>query len=337
VRAPLLLALLAVSCGDDQHAMPDAPPCGAWSVYAAGDTTDGALTCVFTAGAEMFVTGGKDLAGLGGGGVVLHYDGQTWTRHATTQFMWWTFGFSRSDVWAVGQGGQALHWDGSGWTDVPSGFGGSLSGVWGAAYDDVWAVGATAAAPPVPTILHWDGFQWTSVATGTTDTGALFKVWGVDRTHVFVVGDKGIVLQFDGTTWAQAPRATSGQLITDCGAAANDVWAVGGTENAAVLHYDGAQWTPLGDTALLPPLLGCTVASDGRLLVVGRQGFLGCRAPGGGGWEIVDPMPTADCLHNVAPYAGGFVAVGGNLLAPASGLHGVMLRSGSALGGQLNP
>ena len=332
VRWFLYAALASVACGDDSHPpMPDANPLEQWTVVASSDTTDGALTSVWAAGNDMFVTGGKGLVGMSGGGVILHYDGAHWDRTPTAQFMWWIFGFTKTNVWAVGQGGLIEHYDGSAWTQTPAptGFTGTLSGIWGASPNDIWAVGGSADAPPVPTVLHWNGTQWSSVSSGTTETGQIFKVWGADASHVYAVGDRGIVLAFDGNAWSQVPRATSGQLVTDCGSAANDVWAVGGMQNAAVLHYDGSQWTPLQDTGLLPPLLGCTVAAGGTLLVVGRQGFIAWRAANM--WHPIDPMPTVDCLHNVAPYAGGYVAVGGNLLSPASGLHGVMIRSGSAI------
>ena len=337
MKRSLAAVLFFVACGDDSHPMPDANPYTQWSVFASNDTTDGALTCVWADGLDMFVTGGKGLVGMPGGGVILHYDGTAWSATPTSQFMWWTFGFTKTDAWAVGQGGLAMHYDGTMWTQTPTNFTGTLSGIWGAAPNDIWAVGGSPDAPPVPTILHWNGSQWSSAQSGTTETGTLFKVWGADATHVYAVGDRGIVLSWDGNMWTQAARATNGQLVTDCGTAANDVWAVGGNMNAAVLHFDGSQWMPLSDTGLFPPLLGCTVAADGTLVVVGRQGFIAWRARGGTVWNTIDPMPTVDCLHNVAPYSGGLIAVGGNLLAPASGLHGVMLRSGSPLGGHLPP
>src|SRR5262249_13330141 len=118
---------------------------------------------------------------------------------------------------------------------------------------------------------------------------------------------------------------------------ATDVWAVGGVGNGELVHFDGQLWTSItgGAIATFAPLLGVWASESGALDVVGRQGFLAARAAGTGDWRVVDPPPTIECLHNVAPYAGGLVAVGGNLLTPANGLHGVLLRQGAAVSTRL--
>jgi photosystem II stability/assembly factor-like uncharacterized protein len=249
--------------------------------------------------------------------------------------LWWLHGFSSADVWAVGGQGTILHFDGNGWTATPSTSTATLSGIWGASPSELWAVGGSDTAPTEPIILKWNGTQWSNVPLPGVGPGALFKVWGADRTHVFAVGAKGIVLSYDGNAWTQAPPATQGQLTTVQGRAQNDVFAVGGMGNALILHFDGQSWTPDQTVSTLSPLLGVYADPAGPVIVVGQQGTIASRTTGAEAWHSVDPLPTPDCLHNVAPYAGGYVAVGGNLLSPSSGLHGVLLRSGSALSKQL--
>ena len=86
----------------------------------------------------------------------------------------------------------------------------------------------------------------------------------------------------------------------------------------------------------MAPLLGVFPSVEGALYVVGRQGLLAVREPASSSFRVADIM-TVDCLHAIAPYAGGYVAVGGNLLSPAMGLKGVLFRAGSPISPQLTP
>ncbi|HJZ88560.1 MAG TPA: hypothetical protein VKN99_25480 [Polyangia bacterium] len=331
-------ALFFLACGGGEShpdAAPDAGPGEHWDLVF-DRLADGALTCGFATGSHLFLTGGKDL-GMGGG-TILHYDGSAWTRmpNPAPALLWWVFGFGPSDVWAVGQNAAILHWDGSAWTAMPapsSVAGASLAGVWGAAPNEVWAVGAAASAPPAPVILRWDGTQWMVANPGTSDRGGLFKVWGADRTHVWAVGMGGLLLAYDGAQWTQPPRVSASQLVTVHGRSATDVWAVGGMGNGSAFRFDGQSWQPLDGTGAFPPLLGVFADPGGPVIVVGQQGFLATWSRAR--WHLVDPPPTLDCLHNVTAYAGGYVAMGGNLLSPGVGLHGVLLRSGSPLSSHL--
>jgi hypothetical protein len=51
------------------------------------------------------------------------------------------WGAAPGDVWATGSTGVLLHFDGTSWTQVPSGASKFLWGVSGRRSDDVWAVG----------------------------------------------------------------------------------------------------------------------------------------------------------------------------------------------------
>jgi hypothetical protein len=66
-------------------------------------------------------------------------------------------------------------------------------------------------------------------------------VWGRSRTDVFAVGEHGVILHFDGTTWSPEASHTDADLHAIAGAGA-DVFVVGTT--GTVLHRgtDGS-WT----------------------------------------------------------------------------------------------
>jgi hypothetical protein len=51
------------------------------------------------------------------------------------------WGSSGSDIWAVGLGGVMLHFDGMSWTPVSSVTPQDLTSIWGSSASDIWAVG----------------------------------------------------------------------------------------------------------------------------------------------------------------------------------------------------
>jgi hypothetical protein len=90
---------------------------------------------------DVFAVG----SGLGGG-VVVHYDGHTWSPMVVPPVigLWDVWGTSASDVYAVGDDA-ILHYDGKSWTKVSDQGG---SDVWGSSPTDVFVVGSGG------TILH---------------------------------------------------------------------------------------------------------------------------------------------------------------------------------------
>ena len=72
----------------------------------------------------------------------------------------------------------------------PSGTLADLTSVWGAARDDVYAVGKDG------TVLRWDGVRWSRLAVPTDR--AIFGVWGSGADDVYLVGSGGLVLHGTG-------------------------------------------------------------------------------------------------------------------------------------------
>src|SRR6185369_3662252 len=119
------------------------------------------------------------------------------------------------EVWVVGTGGYVGRrppGPGSATSFCRPGAMADLEAVWGAASDDVWAVGDGG------TVLHWDGTGWAQVAptptadatsatkanTDAPEPGALRGVHGDAAgapATVWVVGDGGVARVFDGKRW----------------------------------------------------------------------------------------------------------------------------------------
>jgi photosystem II stability/assembly factor-like uncharacterized protein len=203
--------------------------------------------------------------------------------------------------------------------------------VWGVSDDDLWAVGGHPDLDGV--ILHKDAAGWRVVPSPTT-TAAYFKVWGAASNDIFICGQGGTILHYDGNGWTAQPTGLDQTvtLFTVAGSSGKDVWTVGGTGVALALHYDGASWTPVNDSVLNDHggLAGVAVDHDGTALLVGSNG---AKLRGRVG-ALVDETEldriTTD-LHAVAFRDGEAFVVGGNYLASCGRMcQGVIGHYGGA-------
>jgi hypothetical protein len=187
-------------------------------------------------------------------GVLLHFDGVTWTRapDAPTP-MRAVLSLPLTHV-AVGTGGRVLELSRGpipGATELTSGTEQPLRGVWGAAGGDVWTVGAggvalrLAAAPPLPA----GGPAWLPFPTGTTAN--LRAVFTAAPNDVWIGGEAGTLLHWNGATIMSVtlPDTPPFAAISDIhGSAPDDIWLLGSTGLAAgesfASHFDGSAWSP---------------------------------------------------------------------------------------------
>lgn len=101
-----------------------------------------------------------------------------------------------------------LHFDGSTWAQLDLDFWGTVSGIWGAAPDDIWLVGHIAAEGNDTLIIHWDGTSLETVMDGypyydpessMAPTYALREAWGYGRNSVFATGATSAY--YNGEDW----------------------------------------------------------------------------------------------------------------------------------------
>ena len=102
-------------------------------------------------------------------------------------------------------------------------------------------------------VLEWNQI-WTvkTEETGLTDDtpdNDLMDIWGSGPEDIYVVGFKGIILHFNGTTWTKMDSGTSenlrgvwGYVLKDQngGVLRTDVFAAG--ENGTILRFNGTTW-----------------------------------------------------------------------------------------------
>lgn len=121
----------------------------------------------------------------------------------------------------------------------------TLVSVWSDGTGVAWAVSAEG------NVLRWDGAQWMVHAT---DRGPLTVVWGSGPTDVWIGGENGLqhgtgpssaALTFSTVRLSDAPTP----IASIWGLSANDIWAVGTTDDpdtgarvGAAFHFTGGGW-----------------------------------------------------------------------------------------------
>ncbi len=82
-------------------------------------------------------------------------------------------------------------------------------------------------------------------------TGALNKIYAVSPQDVYVVGNNGCIVHFNGNSWERMESGTTLPLLDIHGRSASEIYACGSdftTGRGVVLRYDGTRWTKMVDS-----------------------------------------------------------------------------------------
>lgn len=329
----LLLSLLlapALGCGgggDDD----DGGDGESWQVV--GQDQPAALLSVWgTSAQDVWAVGGDP--GDGQGPLVLHYDGSAWTRLDSGKReadLWWVFGFEGGPVFMSGDGGTILRYEDGEFTPLETPGLSIVFGMWGAAPDDLWAVGGNLGGGS-GFVWRFDGETWAEVEQPEemNGTDTVWKVSGLASDDVWMSATAGKTLHWNGASLDfEAVPGTDASFTSIAGNSERFV-AVGGQQDGAIYENAGEGWEPAlsGEPELLT---GVAVSSDAAY-AVGRYGRVLRRESDG--WTG-EPQSTEESLHAVwIDPDGGVWAVGGNFeISPTS--SGVMIHKGDSVEGSL--
>jgi hypothetical protein len=76
------------------------------------------------------------------------------------------------------------------------------------------------------------------------DGDNLYGIWGSSSSDIFAVGDSGIILHYNGSSWSPMGSGTTNALFGVWGSSSSDVFAAG--DYGTILHYDGSSWSSMG-------------------------------------------------------------------------------------------
>ena len=319
----LLLLALCAACGAEAKPAESDP----WQVVL--ERLPGALLSVWGSSAsDVWAVGGD--AGDGLGPMVLHYDGATWQRldSGVEGDLWWVFGFAHGPVFMGGSNGTVLRVEDDKFERLPTPGSNTVYGLWGSAPDDVWAVGGAGTTPSGGFAWHYDGASFREAAGLPEDIASsanIFKVWGRSAKDVVMVGSDGLLLRYDGKTFARVATETDRTLFTVHGDAERII-AVGGFVDGAIVEADGARFVDV--TPERAPQLAGVFQGDEAAFAVGIGGAV--YSSESGAWARVSTgLTLREDLHSVwQDERGGVWAVGGQVLSSPL-VSGVLIYRGA--------
>lgn len=324
-RCLLLGIALFAACGGD-----DGPTEAPWVTIT--ESRPAALLSVWGSSAtDVYVVGGDPRDGTGP--MVFHYDGAAWTKLDTTQRdvdIWWTFGFEGGPVFFSGSNGTILRYQNNTFEKLTTPGNAIVFGMWGAAPNDVWAVGGNFGGGNF--VWHFDGAAWTAVTVPeVTTTDTLWKINGRAANDFWISGTTGITLHYNGTAFERVDVPVEASLFSV--AAMDDRFiAVGGAFDGILFENDGSGWQSKIPTG--GPILSGVTASADQAYAVGQFGAV-LKRSSSGSWSAEQDVPTNQNLHAawIDP-SGGVWAVGGHFdTPPMSG--GVLIHKGDPLQGSI--
>jgi hypothetical protein len=163
-----------------------------WNAPPAGMRTTRVLASVWS-------DGNNKAWAVGNGNTIVRWDGAAWLKVSDTTSQqgppdnYWGVWGSGVDAWVVGDN-SIIHCKIALSCTTESSGGGALTGVWGSAANNIFAVGENGR------ILRYNGTSWTSMTSGTNRR--LGRVTGSGPNDVWVVGDS-VVLRYDGNATGQ--------------------------------------------------------------------------------------------------------------------------------------
>jgi hypothetical protein len=175
-----------------------------WTAYSSAETGATATTTFFGAWAasptDVFFAG-YDTSN-GNKGVVMHFDGSTFTVTDNLGLMLkGIWGTAANDVYVAGSSGQFFHFDGSTWASVTaSPIPDQVDRLWGVSATEIYAGTETP-----PRVYRYDGSTWAVAVSGTGDYAGLSgDLWAYRRNVSSVVSMD--LWYFDGAFWSNVPE-----------------------------------------------------------------------------------------------------------------------------------
>jgi len=165
---------------------------------------------------SLWGTASNNVYAVTSNGEVLRFNGSSWSVSTTSASpLWAVYGTSASDVYATGESGVALRFNGTSWSPVNASTSGTLAGVWGSSATNLMAVGSAASGATAIAFRN-TGSGWTSMAMPTS--AMLTSIWGPSANDVYVTGDAGLIVRWNGSSWSTMSSGTPDLLWSVSGA-----------------------------------------------------------------------------------------------------------------------
>ena len=313
----VLMPLLIWGCTDKSDTGEIESP--KWNVFA-DQIGEGMLLSAWSQDSRMLAVGGG-MDGTGPGVRVI-VDGDTVCTETLLEdrALWWIHGSTPDDYYMVGEQGTILHSVNGKIFREDVDTTATLYGVWADENGNVTAVGGDVSANTGEIWRRTEG-EWSLFISELE--GVAFKVW-----RNWVVGDRMAWYLAGDTADEMVARPPGERLLTVRGSSDDDVWAVGGSASAVVLHWHDGEWEDVSTSGLSLPLMGIWTDADEDIWVSGMSGTQGVSGDEIAEWTIPDFPVSAEHFHAVWKHEEDVFFLGGNMMASAGPWYGSILHYG---------
>ncbi len=211
------------------------------------------------------------------------------------------WGTAGTNLYAVGAGGAIHRYNGTAWSTMSSGVTIDLAGIWGSSANDIYAYGGGNALP------HFDGTSWSTVAPAG-GPGNITAMWGDAPDHIWAAWNGTDIRLFDGGfTWlgtATFPNSVNAFW----GSARDNVIAVG--NNGLLRQWNGSSWVTMPTDGNWPNLNGVWGTAANDIWAVGNTGTI--IHYNGSTWTLVSAPTATDLLgiYGISSAGNGMIVVG---------------------------
>lgn len=143
-------------------------------------------------------------------GEVLRFNGTSWSVLSTvSSALWAVYGTSTTNIAIAGEDGLVRRFNGTTWTTLPAPVNGTLAGLWTTGTTDLFTAGANDDGSG-GVAFSLTGASWTALSVGSTRV--FTSIWGPSLADLYITGDVGTLLRFNGSTWSTIPTGTTDLL-----------------------------------------------------------------------------------------------------------------------------
>jgi hypothetical protein len=231
------------------------------------------------------------------------------------------WGLASDDLWAVGNSGLILHYDGQSWSRSPYTRAplavGSLTSSYGVANNQNSALQIFG---PADINLNTDASNIVPLAGFSTTGQSINAVYGLSANEIMAVGNGGVIVRYDGTSWKSVPSGTTNSLygVYISNTSPRQYYVVGAGGYIA-RSSDLTTWTQgVKNVAYASTFLAMAGNTSTTAVATSFSGVI-YRTNDGLNWTQITPVPTTDSLY------GAYYHPGAGLFY-MSGTTGALLR-----------
>ncbi|OFX88892.1 MAG: hypothetical protein A2W99_05355 [Bacteroidetes bacterium GWF2_33_16] len=218
---------------------------------------------------------------------IVHYAGNNWELEKSVETPYGSWAYDSDFIFAGGWAGIYYIYNGNNWLvhDIPNSF---ISGVYGFDKKNIWATTHKGGLYKFIDENNYSNYEMvlSNVPLDFED------IWGIDSNNIYIVGEKGIIIHYDGTEWSRLNDIPIKQTLNSIwGSTEDNIFVVG--DWGTILHFNGSNWS-LQESPTKENLFDIWGVNGTNIYAVGNNGTI--IHYNGNIWESIDGKTNQDLL-----------------------------------------